>query len=116
MIRIIGTSGVAIAFAGAIAVQPASAQGKETQAQLRKSAKITSAKARATALKEVPNGRVQSTELERENGKVVYSFDIKVPGKAGIEEVNIDAVTGAMVAHEHETVKMEKKEAKTEKK
>ena len=116
MIRTIATSAAAIAFAGAILAAPAVAQGKETQAQLRKDAKVSTAKARATALKEVPNGRVQKTELERENGKLIYSFDIKVPGKSGVEEVNVDAVSGAMVAHEHETPKMEKKEAKTEKK
>ena len=116
MIRTIATSAAALAFAGAILASPAAAQGKETQAQLRKAAKISTAKARSTALKEVPNGRVQKTELERENGKLIYSFDIKVPGKSGFEEVNVDAVSGAMVAHEHETPKMEKKEAKAEKK
>ena len=115
MIRNIAASAVAIVFAGGFIAQSAAAQGKETQAQMRKDAKITSAKARATALKEVPNGRVQSSELERENGKLIYSFDIKVPGKSGVEEVNVDAVTGAMIAHEHETPKMEKKEAKSAK-
>src|SRR6185503_3243107 len=107
-------------FTVALALCAATAAGAQTkkpesQAALRKEAKITSAKARATALKEVPNGRVQSSELERENGKLIYSFDIKVPGKSGVEEVNVDAVTGAMIAHEHETPKMEKKEAKSAK-
>ena len=85
---------------------------KETQAQLRKEAKITVAQARATALKEVPNGRVRSSELERVSGTLVYSFDIKVPGKSGIEEVQVNAETGAVASHEHETSKMEAKEKK----
>jgi uncharacterized membrane protein YkoI len=89
---------------------------KDTPASLRKEAKISQKTARATALKEVPNGKVRSSELERENGKLIYSFDIKVAGKSGIEEVNIDAMTGAVVAHEHETPKAEKKEAAAEKK
>ncbi len=89
---------------------------KDTPASLRKEAKISMKKARATALKEVPNGKVRSSELERENGKLIYSFDIKLAGKTGTEEVNIDAITGAVVAHEHETPKAEKKEAATEKK
>ena len=114
MIRNIAASAVAIVFAGGFIAQPAAAQGKETQAQLRKDAKITSAKARATALKEVPNGRVQSSELERENGKLIYSYDIKVAGKPGIEEVNVDTITGAIVAHEHEDAKTEAKERKAE--
>ena len=88
------------------------ASRKETQAELRKDARITVAQARATALKEVPNGRVRSSELERENGNLVYSFDIKVPGKSGIEEVQVNAETGAVASHEHETSKMEAKEKK----
>jgi uncharacterized membrane protein YkoI len=85
---------------------------KETQAQLRKEAKITWRHARATALKEVPNGRVTSSELEREDGKLVYSYDIKVPGKAGREEVLVDATTGAVVKREHESAKTEASEMK----
>ena len=96
-------------------VAGAQTQKKETQAQLKKEAKVTWRQARATALKEVPNGRVSKSELERENGKVVYSFDIKVPGKSGWEEVNVDAVSGTVASREHETPKMEAKEKKTEK-
>src|ERR1700710_2910136 len=61
---------------------------------LAKKAKITLDAARATALAQVPNGTVKSEELEREHGKLIYSFDIVVPGKSGIEEVNVSAVTG----------------------
>lgn len=89
---------------------------KDTPASLRKEAKVSMKTARATALKEVPNGKVRKAELERENGKLIYSFSIKVAGKTGVEEVNIDAVTGAVVAHEHETPKSEKKEEAAEKK
>ena len=88
----------------------------ESQAALRREAKISFAAARATALKEVPTGKVRSSELERENGTLVYSFKIKVPGKRGIEEVNVDAVTGAVVSKEVESAKTEAKEHKAEKK
>jgi uncharacterized membrane protein YkoI len=101
---------VAIGAVAMIAAQPVAAQGKETQAQLKKAAKVTQLQARATALKEVPNGRVQKSELERENGNLIYSFDIKIPGKSGFEEVNVDAITGKVVNREHETPKMEAKE------
>ncbi len=86
----------------------------ETQAQLRKEAKISMADARSTALKEVPNGKIKSSELERENGILIYSFDVKIPGKPGIEEMNVNAMTGAVVAHEHEGPKAEAKEKKAE--
>jgi len=88
----------------------------ENQAALQKEAKISEETARATALKEVPNGTVKSSELEREKGKLIYSFDITVPGKTGIEEVNVNAIDGSVVAREHETPKMEKAEAAKEKK
>jgi uncharacterized membrane protein YkoI len=89
---------------------------KDTPASLRKEAKISEKTARATALKEVPNGKVTSYEIERENGNLIWSYDIKVAGKSGIEEITVNALTGAVVTHEHETPKTEKKEAATEKK
>src|ERR671929_206596 len=70
---------------------------KESQTELQKEAKISESDARATALKEVPNGTVKSEELEREKGKLIYSYDITVPGKTGIEEVNVNAMTGSVV-------------------
>ncbi len=87
---------------------------EESQSALQKEAKISEETARATALKEVPNGSVKSSELERENGKLIYSYDITVPGKTGIEEVNVNAMTGAVVAKTHESPKAEKKEAAKE--
>lgn len=79
-----------------------------------KEAKIPEADARRTALAAVPGGKVQSHELEREHGKLIYSYDIKVAGKPGVEEVNVDAITGAIIAHEHEDAKTERKEKQAE--
>jgi uncharacterized membrane protein YkoI len=87
---------------------------EESQAALQKEAKISEETARATALKEVPNGTVKSSELEREHGKLIYSFDINVPGKSGIEEINVNAIDGSVVNREHESAKTEKKEAAQE--
>ena len=98
------------------AAVPASAQARhETQAALRAEAKISMAAARKTALSLVPKGRVKSSELERENGRLLYSFDIATRGKSGIDEVQIDALTGAQIgAVVHESKKDEKAEAKAE--
>jgi uncharacterized membrane protein YkoI len=85
-----------------------------SQTALQKEAKIAEADARKTAIEAVPGGKVQSHELERENGKLIYSYDIEVAGKSGVEEVNVDAMTGAIVAHEHEDAKAEAKEKKAE--
>jgi len=90
------------------------AMKKESQAALQREAKIPEATARATALAEVPNGTVKSSELEREKGKLIYSYDIKVAGKTGVEEIAVNAIDGTIVSREHETPKMEKKEAAKE--
>ncbi|GLI38806.1 hypothetical protein GHYDROH2_23070 [Geobacter hydrogenophilus] len=47
---------------------------------------------------------------------MVYSFDIRVPGKPGIEEVMVDAGTGRVISHKHETQKQERAEKSKEKK
>ncbi len=94
--------------------KPATKVAATSQAALRKEAKIAEVDARKTALGAVAGGRVQSHELERENGRLIYSYDIKVAGKPGIEEVNVDAKTGEIVAHEHEGAKAEAAEQKAE--
>lgn len=83
---------------------------------LAKEAKITLDAARATALAKVPNGKVESEELEKEHGKLVYSFDISVPGKSGVEEVNVSAITGKVVSKHHESAAAEEKEKEKENK
>ena len=58
--------------------------------------------ARATALAAVPGGTVTKGELEEEDGALIYSFDIAVPGKTGVTEIHVDAKSGAVVKREHE--------------
>jgi peptidase YpeB-like protein len=74
-------------------------------------AKITLDSARTIALQKVPHGSVASEELEREKGHLIYSFDVKVPGKSGIQEVNVNALTGSVLGVHHEGPAMERKEA-----
>jgi len=77
-------------------------------------ARITMAAARAKALAAVPHGRIKSAELEREHGRLIYSFDIAVPGRTGIEEVQISAIDGKLVSLEHETPAKERREARAD--
>lgn len=115
-----GTALVAAVAALTLASSSATAQAAkpkhETKAELQKEAKITEAAAKKTALEQVPGGKVKSGELEREGGKLLYSFDIKSKGKSGIDEVQIDAITGAVLSNKHESAAEEKAEAKAEKK
>jgi uncharacterized membrane protein YkoI len=87
---------------------------KEVPDSLAKQAKITEAAAAATALARVPGGAIQGVELEKEKGKLIYSYDIKTAGKSGIDEVNVDAITGKIIAVAHESPADEKKEAATD--
>ena len=81
---------------------------------LARQAKVSEAVAAATAQRRVPAGKIEGVELERENGKLMFSYDIKTSGKSGIDEVNVDAVTGKIIGFGHESAAAEKKEAEAE--
>lgn len=84
------------------------------QAQLQKEAKISMKQATAIALRQVRNGNVESAELEREGGHLIYSFDIRQPNRSGITEVNVNAMNGKVLAVQHENAAKEAAEAKQE--
>jgi uncharacterized membrane protein YkoI len=78
------------------------AEGHENEAdgQLEGLARIDRAAAEKAALGAVP-GEVKETELENENGFVVYGVEIQ--GKDGrLHEVNVDAGNGKILAREME--------------
>lgn len=77
--------------------------------------KISMKQARAIAMKKVPGAKIASEELEREKGRLIYSFDMKTK-HAGVTEVNIDAMTGDVVDVHHETPAKESAEKKQESK
>jgi uncharacterized membrane protein YkoI len=80
-------------------------------------AKVSKADATKKALAAVPNGTFkEDAELEKENGKLVWSFDISKPGTSTITEVMVDAVTESIVSIEQESAKDQKKEASADKK
>lgn len=105
--------------AGFLAIGLCLAAGAQTQAPkkskipaaLKKDAKISIEAARATALKKVP-GEIQEEELEKENGKLVYSFDIRATGQKDITEVQVSAIDGSIVSVEKENAASEAKEKK----
>ena len=88
----------------------------ESQAQLRAQAKIGQEEAAKTALAKVPSGKIKSAELEKEYGKLIWSFDISMPRSKNITEVQVDAKTGAIVSTKVETPQEQAKEAGADKK
>jgi hypothetical protein len=87
-----------------------------TPAELMRLATVSQAQAQQTALAKVPGGVVKEAELEKEHGRLVWSFDISTPGSADITEVQVDAKTGAVVSTETETPEDQEKEAQEDKK
>jgi len=79
---------------------------REVPAALRAEARIGEDSARTLALLKVAGGRLESVELVREHGKLVYSFDIR-NAKGTIDEVQVSAITGKVVRVEHENKKQE---------
>jgi len=74
-----------------------------TQAKLHAEAKISEADARTMALAKVPGGSFSSSELEKEHGRLIWSFDIVQVGSKNITEVQVDAKTGKIVSTKVET-------------
>ena len=76
--------------------------------------KLTRAQAEKVAVAKAP-GKVESAELEKEHGKLVWSFDIRT-GPKDITEILVNANDGSIVAVEHETPAKEAAEKAKEKK
>jgi len=94
-------------------------EGKHSQAELKKMAKIRESDAKKKALAAVEgkagDKKAGEAELEVENGYLIYAVDVKVKGKDGVEEILVDAGDGKVLAHEHESGAAEEKEKKEEK-
>jgi len=81
-----------------------------TSEELAAMAKVTRPDAQRSALatlKDPSKATVKDAELEAEGGCLVYSFDIEVAGKTGVQEIQIDAGDGKVLSSKHETPKAE---------
>jgi uncharacterized membrane protein YkoI len=87
----------------------------DNQAQLMSEAKVSKQDALATAQAQVPNGTVKEAELEREHGRLIWSFGFATPDTKDTTEVNINAIDGSLVNIEHESAESEANENKKEK-
>ncbi len=90
--------------------------GCASQKALLREARISREQAERIALDKVPQGQIREGELEKEQGKLVWSFDIATPGSTAMTEILVDAKTGAVVEVKQETVKQEATEKQAEKK
>lgn len=102
-------TGVLAAAVGVIALAGCASE-KQEQAELQAQAKISKEQAQQTALARVPSGTIKEGELEKEKGKIIWSFDIAIPDSKDIKEVNVDAITGDVVSVDTETPEQQAKE------
>jgi uncharacterized membrane protein YkoI len=86
------------------------ASEQQKQAALQAEAKISKEQAQQTALARAPGGTIKDGELEKEKGKLIWSFDIAMPGSKDITEVGVDAITGGVVSVATETPEQQAKE------
>ena len=98
-----------------LAAAGSSMAAEPSQASLMSQVKVSKAAAEQVALAKVPSGTVKSSELEREHGALVWSFDIATPASRDIHEILVDAKTGKIAYTELESPKAQAKEAAADK-
>jgi hypothetical protein len=91
------------------------AQAKSKKSRLMKQVSVSRHEAETTARTKVPDGVLKSAELEKEHGKVVWSFDFARPGTKDVTEVQVNAKNGDIVSVKNETPAKEAAEARAEK-
>jgi uncharacterized membrane protein YkoI len=104
--------GIAVAglLVGAGLTNVVAGEHKDKEAKLAAETKVSKADAEKVALAKVPGGTVKDGELEKEDGKVIWSFDITTPDSNDITEVAVDANTGEVVSVAKETPEDQAKE------
>lgn len=106
--------GVLLIAGGAASLAQAHVKLQEDRPGQLAQATFPAAKALRRVQSILPKGKIVEAGIEEEKGRLIYSFDVKVPGKSGIDEVNLSAKDGSLVAHTHEGPKAERQEARSE--
>jgi uncharacterized membrane protein YkoI len=113
IITVVTVGLLALGLSAEAGAQTTAPKKSKIPASLKSEAKVSLEDARATALMKVP-GEIKEEELEKENGNLVYSFDIKATGQKDITEVQVSAIDGSIVSVEKEDAASEAKEKQQE--
>ncbi|HEY4230475.1 MAG TPA: PepSY domain-containing protein [Thermoanaerobaculia bacterium] len=92
---------------GPCSIRPKKGASKSELAALARISRETARRAALTSLANVPKATVKEAELEAEHGCLVYSFDIAIEGRAGVQEVQVDAGDGRVLSSKQESPKTE---------
>lgn len=101
---------VASLIVGCASEQREQQEKQAEQAKLMAEVKVSKDAAEKTAMANVPNGTIKESELENENGKLQWSFDVATTDSKDIIEVNVDALTGDVISVDKESAESEAKE------
>jgi len=104
-----------ITLALVVSWAPFNLSAQQNEAELLKQAHVTKYQAKRIALAKVKRGKIKSAELEKENGVLIWSFDIAQPGRKDVTEVWVDATTGKITSVDVETPINQRKEAAEDK-
>jgi len=88
---------IAVLAVGATAAWKIQRDHSLEQDELRARAAVTMAQAQKTALAAWPGARVTESEIEEENGRLIWSFEIEGPGRSAAVDVEVDAMTGELL-------------------
>ncbi len=107
---IIGAALAASLFTGCAWEKSAESE-KADEGKLLAEARVSKDSAQQTALARVPGGTVKEAELEKEHGRLQWSFDIATPDSKNTQEVAVNALTGEVLSVDTETPEDQAKEA-----
>ena len=68
-------------------------------ASLQAQSRITRQRAETVALRLVPGGEIVSGSLERDKQRLLWWFDVSIPGSRNRKAVQVDAYSGAVVSN-----------------
>ncbi len=112
MFAALGAATVSVASTEQCSIHPPKGASNGELASL---ATVSHADAQQRALARIKSpATVASAELEAENGCLIWSFDLKISGQSGVQEVHIDAGNGSVLSVRHESAVHEAAEAVSE--
>jgi predicted lipoprotein with Yx(FWY)xxD motif len=88
-------------------IHPKKGAKKDELAAMAKISQEDAQKAALASLKDASKATVKEGELEAEHGCLIYSFDIAIQGKSGVQEVEVDAGNGKVLSNKHESAAAE---------
>ena len=111
-VSVFGIAASAVASATTCSIHPPKGA---SDAQLATLAKVSQSDAQKNALAQIKSpATVKSAELEAEHRCLIWSFDLKVAGQSGVQEVQVDAGNGEILSIKHESAAHEAAESAKE--